>query len=92
MFWGAAYGGGLPLRAAAQAHGYSIVASGWGEFIDPVGRDMPPNLTLSAVFGTVRIATLDLDATLVNFVSDRSATTASAFYNFAFGDRSEHSG
>jgi hypothetical protein len=70
LLWGSAYGGGLPLRAAAQAHGYAIVASGWGEFIDSVGRDMRPSLTLrSTASATVRIATLDLDATLVNFVS-----------------------
>jgi hypothetical protein len=70
VFWGSAYGGGSPLRSAALMHNYAIVSSGWGEFIGSNGVDVAPDRTMQPqADATVRIATLDLDATMVNFVS-----------------------
>ncbi len=70
VFWGSAYGGGNPLRSAALMHNYAIVSSGWGEFIGSNGVDVAPDRTMQPQpDATVRMATLDLDATMVNFVS-----------------------
>jgi hypothetical protein len=72
VFWGSAYGGGNPLRAAALMHNYRIVASGWGEFIDSNGADIKPDSTARLAAGmnvTLRVATLDLDSAMVNFNS-----------------------
>ena len=70
VFWGSAYGGGNPLRSAALMHNYHIVSSGWGEFIGSNGVDIAPERTMQPqADATVRMTTLDLDATMVNFVS-----------------------
>jgi hypothetical protein len=66
------YGGGNPLRSAALMHNYAIVASGWGEFIgsNGVDIDVPAEMTLRPqTDATVRMATIDLDAVMVNFNS-----------------------
>ena len=77
VFWGSAYGGGNPLRSAAMMHNYAIVSSGWGEFIGSNGVDIPPSLTTKPQpDATVRFATVDLDATMVNFNSGGSALPA----------------
>ena len=81
VFWGSAYGGGNPLRSAAMMHNYAIVSSGWGEFIGSNGVDIPPSLTTKPrPDATVRFATVDLDAVMVNFNSGGSALPAPVSY------------
>ena len=80
VFWGSAYGGGNPLRAAALMHNYHIVSSGWGEFIGNNGVDVAPDKTVKLPTGldaTLRMATLDLDSTMVNFNSGASGRNRS---------------
>lgn len=63
VFWPSAYGGGLPLNGYAMIHNYYIVAVGWGNMIDPFGKNIEPaERPMPKQF----IASLDLDVTIVH--------------------------
>lgn len=63
VLWPSAYGGGLPLGGYAAIHNYYIVAVGYGNMIDPLGRTIEPaEKPMPKQF----IATLDLDLTLIH--------------------------
>jgi hypothetical protein len=67
-------------------HNYAIVASGWGEFIgsNGVDIDVPAEMTLRPqTDATVRMATIDLDAVMVNF---NSGCGNSEFFPAQFSD------
>ena len=63
VFWPSAYGGGVPLNGNAMIHGYSIVASGAGNFIDCTGESLK---AVESPRPQQFIATLDLDRTLIH--------------------------
>ena len=63
VLWPSAYGGGLPLNGYAMIHNYYVVAAGWGNMIDIMGKNVEPEeKPLPDQF----IATLDLDITIVH--------------------------
>ena len=73
---------------AFAVHNYYVVASGWGEFIDGAGEDVPPMASLlSQPDATVNFAELDLDAAFVNFNSGGATAghhVASSFLSSSF--------
>ncbi len=63
ILWPSAYAGGRPLNGYAMIHNYYIVAVGWGNMIDSLGRtNAPAEKPLPGQF----ISTLDLDVTPVH--------------------------
>jgi len=63
VFWPSAYGGGMPLNGYAMIHNYYVVAVGWGNMIDPLGRTIQP---AEKPRPQQFIATLDLDLTIAH--------------------------
>ncbi len=63
VFWPSAYGGGMPLNGYAMIHNYYIVAVGWGNMIDILGKTIE---NVEKPRPQQFIATLDLDRTLVH--------------------------
>jgi len=63
VFWPSAYGGGVPLNGYAMIHNYYIVAVGWGNMIDLMGRNIAP---VEQPKPKQFIATLDLDLTIAH--------------------------
>ena len=63
VFWPSAYGGGMPLNGYAMIHNYYVVAVGWGNLIDPLGRTIEP---AEKPRPQQFLATLDLDLTITH--------------------------
>lgn len=63
VLWPSAYGGGLPLHGYAMIHNYFIVAAGWGNIIDIMGKNVE---SIEKPMPNQFIATLDLDLTIVH--------------------------
>ncbi len=62
VFWPSAYGGGMPLNGYAMIHSYYIVATGFGDVIDLMGKNVSTVGPLPQQF----LATVDLDLTIVH--------------------------
>ena len=63
LFWPSAFGGGFPLRGYAGIHAYYVVSVGDGNFFDMTGGTISPD---TEPLDGLRMATLDLDRTLVH--------------------------
>ncbi len=63
VLWPSAYGGGIPLNGYAMIHNYYIVAVGWGNIIDRMGKDIAD---VEKPMPKQFITTLDLDLTIAH--------------------------
>ena len=63
VFWPSAYGGGMPLNGYAMIHNYYVVAVGWGNMIDFLGRTIKD---VQRPREQQFVTTIDLDRTLIH--------------------------